>query len=82
MVLVTFITYSLTGHRLDAPTIFAGLQFFNILRIPFTYFPRQISALIDAKSALGKSGPMRSIFLLSISTGRLNVLFRVSVNLA
>ena len=43
--LVTFITYGLTGHTLDAGKIFASLQLFNIIKSPIQYLPMQVSVL-------------------------------------
>jgi ATP-binding cassette subfamily C (CFTR/MRP) protein 1 len=37
--LVTFVTYYLTGHKLDASKIFAALQLFNVLQTPLSMLP-------------------------------------------
>lgn len=43
--MVTFITYDLTGHTLDAATIFTGLQFFNVLKTPIAFLPMCFTAV-------------------------------------
>ena len=49
---VTFITYGLTGHDLDAATIFAALQLFNILLDPIQALPMQLAAIMDFMSGV------------------------------
>jgi ATP-binding cassette subfamily C (CFTR/MRP) protein 1 len=49
---VSFVTYSLTGHDLDAATIFTALQYFNILETPISFLPMILTALADANSAV------------------------------
>lgn len=51
---VTFVTYSLSGHKLDVPIVFSSLQFFNVLRQPISNLPTQISSCMDAASAMGR----------------------------
>lgn len=43
--ILTFVTYSLTGHDLDAATIFSSLQLFNAIRSPLTLFPLTAAAV-------------------------------------
>ncbi|KAL8287285.1 hypothetical protein RQP46_003737 [Phenoliferia psychrophenolica] len=50
--ILTFVTYSLTGHSLDAPTIFASLQLFNVIRQPLTSLPKALAVTSDAYVAL------------------------------
>ncbi|ODO07994.1 hypothetical protein I350_03577 [Cryptococcus amylolentus CBS 6273] len=52
--IMTFVTYSLSGHELDAGIVFAALQYFNVLRAPITLLPQSLSALSEAKVAVGK----------------------------
>lgn len=45
IVIVTFITYGLSGHDLDPATIFTGLQFFNVLKTPIAFLPMALTAV-------------------------------------
>ncbi|KAJ8076751.1 hypothetical protein PM082_001174 [Marasmius tenuissimus] len=45
--ILSFITYSLTGHTLDVATIFVSLQFFNIIRAPMIILPFVLSGLSE-----------------------------------
>ncbi|KAG2004853.1 ATP-binding cassette transporter [Coprinopsis cinerea AmutBmut pab1-1] len=58
--ILSFITYSLTGHELDVATIFTALQLFNIIRIPLLVFPLVMSSLASALIALGRIGKFLS----------------------
>ncbi|KAG6849131.1 hypothetical protein H0H93_011041, partial [Arthromyces matolae] len=49
---LTFITYSLTGHDLNIAVIFSSLQLFTILRIPFLILPMVLTSLADLLVAL------------------------------
>ncbi|KAL8287275.1 hypothetical protein RQP46_003727 [Phenoliferia psychrophenolica] len=49
---LSFITYSLSGHTLDAATIFASLQLFNVIRQPLMMLPISIAVSSDAYIAL------------------------------
>ncbi|KAJ9097144.1 hypothetical protein QFC21_004813 [Naganishia friedmannii] len=49
---ITFITYSLSGHRLDTATIFASLQLFNLIQGPLRQLPVTFTKLTDAYVAL------------------------------
>ncbi|KAL7425014.1 hypothetical protein Q5752_000701 [Cryptotrichosporon argae] len=53
---LTFITYGLTGHTLDAATIFSALQYFNVLQTPISYLPIALTGLSDAAVAVGRLG--------------------------
>ncbi|KAG5647497.1 hypothetical protein DXG03_009434 [Asterophora parasitica] len=53
-IIMSFITYSLTGHQLDVATIFTCLQLFNIVRVPMLVFPLILSTLADLLVALGR----------------------------
>eukprot|EP00043_Microstomoeca_roanoka_P016335 m.166363 g.166363 ORF g.166363 m.166363 type:complete len:1602 (+) comp16436_c27_seq1:218-5023(+) len=46
--LVTFLTYTLTGHSLTAQKAFVALALFNLLRFPLTMLPFMISGLVEA----------------------------------
>ncbi|KAL0958936.1 hypothetical protein HGRIS_014252 [Hohenbuehelia grisea] len=54
--ILSFITYSLSGHELDVAIIFSSLQFFNIIRMPLTLFPMVLTFYSDALVALGRIG--------------------------
>ncbi|KAL0574913.1 hypothetical protein V5O48_007057 [Marasmius crinis-equi] len=45
--ILSFITYSLTGHDLTVATIFTALQFFNIIRTPMVMLPLVLSGLSE-----------------------------------
>ncbi|KAF9262693.1 multidrug resistance-associated ABC transporter [Marasmius fiardii PR-910] len=45
--ILSFITYSLTGHNLTVATIFTSLQFFNIIRTPMIMLPLVLSGLSE-----------------------------------
>ncbi|KAF6760644.1 cadmium ion transporter [Ephemerocybe angulata] len=48
------ITYSLTGHDLNIPTIFAALQLFNLIRLPLLMLPVALSSLSSTLIALNR----------------------------
>lgn len=50
--ILTFITYSLSGHELNAATIFASLQLFNIIRQPLVMLPMALTVCSDAYAGL------------------------------
>jgi len=52
---VAFITYSLTGHPLNAAIIFSALQQFNIIKYPLQNLPNSLSAVLDSMSGMRKS---------------------------
>ncbi|KAG6889349.1 hypothetical protein C0992_005577 [Termitomyces sp. T32_za158] len=49
---LSFITYSLTGHELNIAIVFASLQLFTIIRIPFLVLPIVLASLADLLVAL------------------------------
>lgn len=49
---LSFVTYSLSGHELDVATIFASLQLFNIIEMPMAELPMVITALSDVQIAI------------------------------
>ncbi|THU93933.1 multidrug resistance-associated ABC transporter [Dendrothele bispora CBS 962.96] len=51
---LSFITYSLSGHQLNVAVIFTSLQFFNIIRQPMIMLPIVLSSMSDALVALGR----------------------------
>ena len=53
---MTYITYGLSGHALNASIIFSGLQYFNILKTPITFLPVAFALVSDAAVAIGRIG--------------------------
>ncbi|KAK7454037.1 hypothetical protein VKT23_011548 [Stygiomarasmius scandens] len=51
---LSFITYSLSGHELNVAVIFTSLQFFNIIRTPMILLPIVLNSMSDALVALGR----------------------------
>ncbi|QRV93840.1 ABC transporter transmembrane region [Ceratobasidium sp. AG-Ba] len=51
---LSFITYALSGHELNAAIIFSSLQLFNIIRMPLVFVPLVASSCGDAYVALGR----------------------------
>jgi len=49
---MTFITYGLTGHQLEAATIFSALQVFALVQGPLRILPMAFTALTDAHVAV------------------------------
>ncbi len=52
--MLSFITYSLSGHGLEAAPIFSSLALFNSLRMPLNFLPLVIGQVVDAWSSLGR----------------------------
>lgn len=50
--LLTFVTYSLTGHQLNAAPIFSSLALFNALNVPLEWLPIAIGQAVDASSSI------------------------------
>jgi hypothetical protein len=53
VILVTFVTYGLSGHPLNPSIIFSGLQYFNVLKQPISFLPMAFTAVSDAAVAVG-----------------------------
>ncbi|KAF9490797.1 ABC protein [Pleurotus eryngii] len=51
---LAFLTYTLTTDGFDVAVIFASLSLFQLLRQPMMFLPRSLSAVSDAKNALGR----------------------------
>ncbi|ODO10326.1 hypothetical protein I350_02555 [Cryptococcus amylolentus CBS 6273] len=49
-----YITYSLSGHTLNAAVIFSSLQYFNIMRVPLTMLPQLLSSFSEGKVAVDR----------------------------
>lgn len=52
--MLSFITYSLSNHALDAARIFSSLGLFNSLRLPLNLLPMVIGQVTDAWTALSR----------------------------
>ncbi|KAG8997825.1 hypothetical protein FRB94_007433 [Tulasnella sp. JGI-2019a] len=55
--ILSFITYSLTGHPLDPAVIFTALQYFNIIRLPLIMVPMIMGQIADAIVAIRRIEP-------------------------
>ncbi|WVQ79719.1 hypothetical protein IAT38_001819 [Cryptococcus sp. DSM 104549] len=52
--ILSFVTYSLTAHELEAATIFTVITLFQLMRMPLMMWPMTLSATADALSALSR----------------------------
>ncbi|OWZ63367.1 hypothetical protein AYX15_04629 [Cryptococcus neoformans] len=52
--ILSFITYSLTSHSLEAAKIFTVITLFNLMRMPLMMWPMTLSSTADALNALGR----------------------------
>nr|XP_019009246.1 uncharacterized protein I206_05894 [Kwoniella pini CBS 10737]OCF48027.1 hypothetical protein I206_05894 [Kwoniella pini CBS 10737] len=52
--ILTFVTYGLTNHPLNAAVIFSGLQWFAIIRVPVALLPMTVAAIGDMAVSLGR----------------------------
>ncbi|KAJ2926057.1 hypothetical protein H1R20_g11027, partial [Candolleomyces eurysporus] len=52
--ILSFITYSLTGHDLNVAVIFASLQLFNVIRIPLLMLPFALSSLASGLISMNR----------------------------
>ncbi|ORX38364.1 P-loop containing nucleoside triphosphate hydrolase protein [Kockovaella imperatae] len=50
--ILSFITYSLTAHNLQAATVFSVITLFQLMRMPLMIWPMSLSACADALTAL------------------------------
>jgi ATP-binding cassette subfamily C (CFTR/MRP) protein 1 len=48
---LSFVTYSLSGHELNVATIFSSLQLFNVIKAPMTELSISITTLSDVHAA-------------------------------
>ncbi|WVW81052.1 hypothetical protein I302_103043 [Kwoniella bestiolae CBS 10118] len=55
---LTFVTYGLTGHELNAAIIFSGLQYFNVLKTPISFLPMCFTAVSDALVGIRRIGSL------------------------
>ncbi|RXW22412.1 hypothetical protein EST38_g3441 [Candolleomyces aberdarensis] len=52
--ILSFITYSLTGHDLNVAVIFASVQLFNVIRIPLLMLPFALSSLASGLISMNR----------------------------
>ncbi|CAG8798409.1 27200_t:CDS:2, partial [Racocetra persica] len=52
--ILSFITFSLTGGKLDPGVVFSSLALFNVLRTPLIYMPVAIASATDAYVAINR----------------------------
>ncbi|TDL28197.1 ABC transporter [Rickenella mellea] len=62
---LSFVAYSLSGHKLEAAVIFTSLTLFQLLRLPLMFLPLSFSAIADAANATGR---LREAFMAEIFT--------------
>ncbi|KAG6381932.1 ABC transporter [Boletus reticuloceps] len=48
---ITFITYSMTGHSLSAANVFSSLTLFQLIRVPLLSLPMALGSIVDASAA-------------------------------
>ncbi|KAN0063624.1 Multidrug resistance protein fer6 [Thecaphora frezii] len=53
---LSFVTYALSGHRLDAGVLFSSLALFALLRTPLQFLPIAWNAIVDARNATERIG--------------------------
>ncbi|KAF9000599.1 ABC transporter [Cyathus striatus] len=56
---ISFITFSASGHELQPDVIFASLTLFTLLRLPLMFLPVSFSAIADAQNAIGRLRDVR-----------------------
>jgi ATP-binding cassette subfamily C (CFTR/MRP) protein 1 len=52
--ILSFITYSLTGHVLQPSLIFSSLTIFNLVRMPLMFLPMVIGAFVDGQVSMNR----------------------------
>ncbi|KAH7334391.1 ABC transporter [Rhizoctonia solani] len=62
---ISFVSYSLSGHTLDPAVIFASLTLFQMLRMPLMFFPVALSSLADAWNATSR---LEGVFVAEVLT--------------
>ncbi|KAG8929770.1 hypothetical protein FRC02_005083 [Tulasnella sp. 418] len=67
---LSFVTYSLTGHELDPGIIFSSLALFHILRLPLTVIPIALGAITDASNAISR---LQEFFLAEVNEESSNI---------
>ncbi|KAH9177416.1 ABC transporter [Lactarius sanguifluus] len=51
---VAFLVYAGSGHQLTPAVIFSSLTWFQLIRVPLVMLPRSLSAIADARNAIGR----------------------------
>ncbi|CAE6472878.1 unnamed protein product [Rhizoctonia solani] len=62
---ISFVSYSLSGHSLDPAVIFASLTLFQMLRMPLMLLPVALSSIADAWNATGR---LEGVFVAEVLT--------------
>ncbi|CAE6463976.1 hypothetical protein ACGC1H_006664 [Rhizoctonia solani] len=62
---ISFVSYSLSGHDLDPAIIFASLTLFQMLRMPLMFLPVALSSIADAWNAAGR---LEGVFIAEVLT--------------
>ncbi|KAJ1301602.1 hypothetical protein OPQ81_008850 [Rhizoctonia solani] len=62
---ISFVSYSLSGHALDPAVIFASLTLFQMLRMPLMFFPVALSSIADAWNATSR---LEGVFVAEVLT--------------
>ncbi|KZV72166.1 ABC transporter, partial [Peniophora sp. CONT] len=68
--IISFITYSASGHELNAAVIFSSLTLYQLLQTPLIFLPIAMSTMVDASNALGR---IREVFTAELVTDSLAV---------
>ncbi|CAE7132182.1 unnamed protein product, partial [Rhizoctonia solani] len=62
---ISFVSYSLSGHTLDPAVIFASLTLFQMLRMPLMFLPVALSSIADAWNATTR---LEDVFVAEVLT--------------
>ncbi|KAG8707593.1 hypothetical protein FRC11_007314, partial [Ceratobasidium sp. 423] len=62
---ISFVSYSLSGHALDPAVIFASLTLFQMLRMPLMFLPVALSSIADAWNATSR---LEGVFVAEVLT--------------
>ncbi|ORY35691.1 P-loop containing nucleoside triphosphate hydrolase protein [Naematelia encephala] len=52
--ILSFVTYSLTSHGLNASTLFTTITLFQLMRMPLMFWPMSLSAIADMLNAFAR----------------------------
>ncbi|CAE6465597.1 unnamed protein product [Rhizoctonia solani] len=62
---ISFVSYSLSGHTLDPAIIFTSLTLFQMLRMPLMFLPVALSSIADASNATSR---LEGVFVAEVLT--------------
>ncbi|VDB90127.1 unnamed protein product [Peniophora sp. CBMAI 1063] len=68
--IISFITYSASGHELNAAVIFSSLTLFQLLQTPLIFLPIAMSTIVDASNALER---ISQVFTAELINESLNI---------